>query len=88
MNWAYLFVGGLLLGAFLRTGYYTIRYEPEVEFGYAVTGLGIATSVLIGVYVDFARNLSPWYRAATLAGYLIVALGLVLINRERRQARS
>jgi hypothetical protein len=85
MDWVFLSVGGFLVGVFLYTGWYTTRYEPEVRTGYAVIGLGIALSVAVNTWVDFAHDVDNWYRGAVLAGYATVAAGLVLIIVERRK---
>ena len=87
-DYLFLAVGGFLLGAFLYSGYYTTKYEPEVKPGYLITGFGVMVVVLINTYIDFIReHVSDWYRSGTMIGYLFVALGLILINRERRGSR-
>ena len=83
MDWVFLTVGGFLLGCFFRTAYFTTRYEPNVKLGYAVVGAGILASVGLSTWVDFSRDVSDWTRALTLTSYAVIALGLVLINRER-----
>src|SRR5262245_51546373 len=88
MDWAYLGVGGFLLGMLFRCAAYTIRYEPEVQRGYGLVGLGVFLVVTINTWVDLTRDLTDWFRAATLIGYALVGTGLVLIIRERRGAHQ
>jgi len=84
MDWAFLAIGGFLLGSVAYTGWYTTRIEPEVRGGYATIGAGVALVVCVNTWVDFVRDSSDWFRAFTLVGYLLVAAGLTLIVRERR----
>ena len=87
MDWAFLAIGGFLLGSVLYSGYYTTRFEPEVKGGYGIIGIGIFISVATNTYVDFFRDTSDWFRAMTLFGYLTVAVGLIILIRERRKHR-
>jgi hypothetical protein len=84
VDWAFLVVGGFLLGALLYTAQYTTRYEPEVKPGYALLGVGIVLSVGVNTAVDFTHNISNWYRGSILATYAVVTAALVLITLERR----
>jgi len=84
LDWAFLAFGGFLLGSVFYTGYYTTRYEPEAKPGYAFIGLGIFISVSINTWLDFSRDTSNWFRTGTVIGYFIIAIGLVLLVRERR----
>jgi len=85
MDWVFLSFGGFLIGSVMYTGWYTTRHEPEAKPGYAFIGLGIFVVVVINTWLDFSRHISNWFRTATLFGYLLVAFGLFLITRERRQ---
>jgi len=87
MTYAYLSIGGFLLGSFLYTGWYTTRTEPEVRHGYLIVGAGISLSVFLDAWLTFRRPEPVPYRLATLAAYAVVALGLLLIVRERRNER-
>jgi hypothetical protein len=87
MDWAYLVLGGFLLGSVARTGWYTTRYEPQARPGYALIGTGVALVVAIGTWVDWQRDVTDWLRAVMLVGYTLVAAGLTLIARERRERR-
>lgn len=84
LDWVFLSVGGFFLGAFLYSGYYTTKYEPEVKGGYTIIGAGITIAVSTSIYVDFTHRISDWWRGLTLLGYTIVSIGLVVIIRERR----
>lgn len=84
MSWLYLASAGFLLGSFLRTGWHTTRYEPEVRVGYGIVGVGIALSVVVNTALVFAHEEADAWRVATLVAYAIVALGLVVIVRQRR----
>ena len=83
-DFIFLALGGFLLGAFLFTGWYTTRFEPEVKYGYLVTGIGILISVGINTYLEFTVRRSNWFLGGTFAGYGVIALGLIMILRERR----
>src|SRR5262245_63349922 len=86
MDWAFLSIGGVLIGMLFRCAWYTARYEPEVKRGYAFVGAGVVLVVTINTWVDLTRELPDRFRAATLVAYVLVAAGLVLIIRERRAA--
>jgi hypothetical protein len=82
---AFLAVGGFLLGAVAYCAFYTTEDEPEVRFGYALIGIGVALVVAINTYLDFFyRHVPNWFRVGTMFGYLFVAVGLIFIIRERR----
>jgi hypothetical protein len=83
MDWAFLAVGGFLLGSVFYTASFTTRYEPEVRSGYLVLGLGVLISVGVNVWLDFGRGVSDWFRGGTLLAYSTATAGLVLIVRER-----
>jgi len=83
-DYVFMGIGGFLIGAVLYSGYYTTRYEPEVKYGYAIVGIGVIISVIINTWLDFFHKASDWFRYGTLLGYSIVALGLIIIIRERR----
>jgi peptidoglycan/LPS O-acetylase OafA/YrhL len=87
MDWAFLAIGGFLVGSLLYAGWYTTRYEPEARTAYALIGAGVLLVVAVNTWVDFVRDQSDWFRAATLLGYAIIAAGLVLLVRERRARR-
>ena len=84
----YLGVGGFLIGSCMYTGWYTTRWEPEVRHGWAVVGIGIVITVTINVYVDVSRHIDGAWRGLNLLGYFVVALGLAMIVRERREYRE
>ena len=85
MDWAFLAISGFLVGSLLYTGWYTTRYEPQAKVPYAVIGFGVVLVVFVNTWLDFVRDQSNWFRGTTLLGYAIVALGLTLLVRERRQ---
>ena len=64
-------VGCFLLGAFLYCGYYTTRFEPEVERGYTLVGVGILVSVGLNTWLEFSTDRPSWYLALTFIGYAI-----------------
>ena len=85
MDYLFLGVSGFLVGSVGYAGWYTTRYEPEAKPAYTLIGLGVLLVVAINTWVDFVRDQSDWFRGATLLGYAIVALGLVMLTRERKQ---
>jgi hypothetical protein len=85
MEWASLTIGGFLMGSILYVGYFTTREEPELKFGYFLLGLGIFLTVGVNIYVDFAYDISKWYKAVTLTAYTFVTAGLVDIMIQRRR---
>lgn len=87
MDYAFLAVGGFLLGAFFYTGYYATLYEPDVKPGYVLLGVGILVSVATNAWVDLFRDISNWFRGFTLLAYLFITAGLTFISR-RRHARE
>jgi hypothetical protein len=84
-DWVFLGIGGFLIGSVAYTGWCTTREEPEAKPGYALIGIGVACVVSVNTWLDFFRDTAGWFRALTLIGYVLVAVGLVLIVRERRQ---
>lgn len=86
MTWVYLTVGGFLLGSVLYSGWYTTRFEPEARVPYAFIGVGVGVAVAVSAWVEFGQDRPTWVRVGVLAGYLIVAVGLTLLIRERRRA--
>ena len=88
INWhdiAFLGVGGFLLGSLAYTGWFTTHYEPEARPGYAVIGAGVATAVVANTWLQFHTRASYWFLVAECAAFLLVAVGLILIVRERRR---
>lgn len=85
MTWAYLAVGGFLLGSVAYAGYYTTRYEPEVKPGYLVLGFGILVNVGLNTYVGYERDVQWWILALVLLAYATITAGLVLITLARRR---
>jgi hypothetical protein len=85
MPYVYIGIAGFLLGSFLYTGYYSVQYEPDVKFGYALIAIGISIAVGVTAWIDFIREHDGWYRGVTLLGYLLIALGLTSIVRARRR---
>lgn len=86
LQWTYLSLGGFLLGVFFYTGWYTVKFEPAVRWGYLVVGLGIFVSVLTSAIVNFHyREISDVYASITLFSYVVIAAGLALILRARRR---
>jgi len=84
----WLSISGFLLGAFLYTGWYTTSYEPEVRFGYTIVGVGITLNVFVTTWLDFLQSKSNWWRGMLLLAYFVVALGLVLVVRERKRSEG
>jgi len=85
MTWAYLAVSGFLLGSVLYSGWYTTRAEPEARLPYALIGVGATLAIALSSYVEFWSHRPTWIRVGVLDGYLLVAIGLVLLVRERRR---
>jgi hypothetical protein len=88
LDLSYLAVSGFLFGAFLYTGQFTIRYEPEVSLGYATIGLGLAIAVTVNLVIDLLyEGVSHWFRGLTLLSYAVIASGLMLVARQRQKRR-
>lgn len=87
MDWAFLSISGFLVGSLFYAAAYTTRYEPEARSAYALIGLGVVVVVFVNTWLDFVRDQSDFFRAATLIGYALVTAGLVVLVRVRRARR-
>jgi hypothetical protein len=88
VTWAYLAIGGFLVGSLFYSASYTLRFEPQARTAYGVIGAGLAVSVVVNAWLDLDRDVSDWYRVGTLAAYALVAVGLVLLTRARRRVHE
>lgn len=83
MNWAFLIVGGLVLGSLARLTWKVISEETHFRYPIALIGLGMGMVVAIDIWIVFFRATPVWFRIVTMVGYVFISIGSLLVVHQK-----